>query len=217
MKRFAVVGLGLFGTQLARTLAAAGADVVAVDDDLHRVEALRDVVGRAIRLDARDPEALEAHDIHRADVAIVCMGQDFEGAELATLALRELGTKHVITRGTTRERIQILEALGPDKVIAPNVDAARRLALTLVTPRLRDIVKILPGLSVGLWRIGKNRSGARLEELRLRGAHVAALVREGLADAGAPEGVRFSPEPETVLNRGDLLVLLGREVDLTRE
>jgi len=217
MKRFAVVGLGLFGTQLARTLAAAGAEVVAVDDDLERVEALRDVVTRSIRLDARDPEALSTHGIHKADVAIVCMGHDFEGAELATLALRELGTKNIITRGTTRERIQILEALGPDRVIAPNVDAARRLALTLVTPRLRDIVKLLPGLSVGLRRIGKDRSGARLEELRLRGAHVAALVREGLADPDSPPGVRFEPDPETVLNRGDLLVLLGREEDLTRE
>jgi trk system potassium uptake protein TrkA len=217
MKRYAVIGLGLFGTQLARILAASGAEVVVVDQDLDRVRALKDIASRAIRLDARDPEALREHDIHKVDVAIVCMGRDFEAAELATLALRELGARHVLCRGTTKERVQILEALGPDRVIAPNVEAARRLALSLVTPRLRDIVKLQPGFSVALKRVGSDRQGRPLESLKLRDVYVAALLREGLADEGSPPGVRFAPSPDTVLDHDDLLVILGREADLLRD
>jgi trk system potassium uptake protein TrkA len=216
MNRFAVIGLGLFGTQLARTLVAAGAEVVAVDLDLERVETMRDVVSRAIRMDARDAEALREHRIHEVEAAVVCMGRDFEAAELASVALRELGTPCVLTRGTTPDRVRILEALGPDRVFAPNVEAARRLALTLSTPRIRDIVGLLPGLSVALRHVSEDDAGSTLGSLRLRGVCVAALAREGLSDEGAPPGIRFAPPPETVLNVGDHLALLGREGDLLR-
>jgi trk/ktr system potassium uptake protein len=216
MERFAVIGLGLFGTQLARTLVAAGAEVVAVDLDLERVEAMRDVVSRVIRLDARDQDALSEHGIHKVEVAIICMGRDFEAAELATLAFRELGTACVLTRGTTKDRVQILEALGPDRVFAPNLDAARRLALTLVTPQILDIHALLPGMSVALRHVPEADGGSTLGSLRLRGVYVAALVRDGLCDEASPPGVRFAPAPETVLNHGDRLVILGREDDLLK-
>lgn len=127
MPRIAVIGLGFFGTEVAHALVARGHQVVAIDRDLARVEALAEVVEECIRLDATNRDALQEHRVHEVEAAVVCMGDAFEEAELTAMALAALGLKRIIARGTTRERVKILEALGPE-VVSPDVDAATRVA-----------------------------------------------------------------------------------------
>ena len=91
MKRFAVIGLGRFGTKLAVALAMSGSEVIAIDKNRDEVEKLRDQVSHAVRLDSTDEEALKAQGVDKADVAIIAVGQEnFEWVvkQMAEMAIR---------------------------------------------------------------------------------------------------------------------------------
>lgn len=94
---YAVVGLGLFGSAIARTLTTMGYDVLAIDRRLARVEAIGSAVHEAVQADATDRAALTALNIGRVPVVFVTIG-DLSASILCTLALRELGVKRIITR-----------------------------------------------------------------------------------------------------------------------
>ena len=107
MKRFAVIGLGRFGQRLAISLARSGAEVIAIDRDRDAVEAVRDQVSHAVRLDSTDEDALLAQGIDKVDVAIVGIGQGrggqgFESAILTVVHLKQMGVKQIYARAEDR-------------------------------------------------------------------------------------------------------------------
>jgi len=214
MGRIAVIGLGYFGREVAHALVARGHDVIAIDKDLACVEELSDTVEECIRLDATSRDALEAHRVHEADACVVCMGDAFEEAELTTVALASLGVERIIARGTTRERVRILEALGPE-VVSPDVTAARRLADELTLDDFTTVHEITPGLYSSTLVVGEDMDGVALSELRV-GKHqrVTALLREGLDYDDSPRDAFVAPPPETILRAGDRLVVLGDDAGL---
>lgn len=213
MSRFAIVGLGNFGLELARSLARLGAQVTAIDNDPAHLEKVKDEVHTAIRMDARDRETLEDQGIHEVDCAVVCMGEDFEAAELCAVHLTELGCPRVLVRGTTRERVEILDALGP-KVITPGLGEARELAVRLVSPGLREYSSFVGGHQVAEVVVPEVMEGRTLGDLKFleKGkVHVVAL-RRGLTT----EELIVGPGSQQVLRAGDNLLLLGAEPDLIR-
>ncbi len=212
MSRFAVIGLGYFGNEVAAALVARGHEVIAVDDDLARVEGASDRVHECVRLDATDPDALRAHRIHLADACVICMGDAFEETELTAVALASLGVKRIITRGTTSQRAKILRALGPE-VVSPDVDSAERLADELTQPVYSSIRALGAGLYVAELPVDPKMDGARLDAIPLlSGLRVVALLRDGLDyEDGSPEGSFVAPPPETILREDDQLLLLGDE------
>jgi trk system potassium uptake protein TrkA len=167
-----------------------------------------------VRMDARDRETLKAQGIHEVDAAVVCMGEDFEAAEVAAVHLTDLGCPHVIVRGTTRERVEILDALGP-KVINPGMAGARQLAVRLVSPGLREYASFVGGHQVAEVVVPASLDGHTLGDLRLAKTarvHVLALRRGLTADTELVVG----PGDGHPLRTGDNLLLLGAEADLIR-
>jgi trk system potassium uptake protein TrkA len=213
LKRFAVVGLGSFGLALARSLARLGVEVTAVDVDLANVDLVKDEVHAAIRIDGRDRESLEAQGVHDVDCAIVCMGEDFEAAELAAVHLNDLGCPRVLVRGTTRERGEILQALGPE-VIAPGAQAASALALTLVATGIKVYAPFPGDHGVATIEVPESGEGHTLAEFLpdRHGAHVLA-VRRG---TGANAEVFVGPSESQPLRVKDTIYLLGTEKQLLR-
>jgi trk system potassium uptake protein TrkA len=213
MNRFAVVGLGSFGLALARALARLGAEVTAVDNDMAHVDLVKDDVQAAVSLDARDRAALEQQGVHRVDTAVVCMGEDFEAAEVAALHLQELGCPRVVVRGTSNERVEILKALGPE-VITPGSDAARTLAVKLLGRGLSGYESFPGEHDVAMVDVGEDSDGVTLLELLGKGHGCRALaVRRGdRADAE----VITAPGDSTRLRAGDHIFLMGTEKQLIR-
>lgn len=213
MSRIAVLGLGSFGVGLARELARLGVDVVAVDDELSNVDLVKDEVHTAIRMDSRNREVLKGQRIHEVDCAVVCMGEDFEAAELTAVHLTDLGCPRVIVRGTTRERAEILQALGPD-VISPGHAAARALALKLVAGGLADYAPLLGGHGIGVVVVPEAADGLTLaEHLGTKHGGRVLAVRRG----SAPDGEVFvGPSDAQKLKSGDHVLVLGTEKELIR-
>ncbi len=130
--KVAVVGLGLFGRALAVDLARAGAEVVAIDTDMSLVDDVRDEVAVAVCLDATDVKELRAQGIHRVDVLVASIGNDFEANQLLVVLAKELGIQRIVARAPSANHARILKLLGAHEVVLPEVEVAERMARTLL-------------------------------------------------------------------------------------
>jgi trk system potassium uptake protein TrkA len=126
-KRFLVVGLGRLGQACAEALAQAGAEVVAVDVDMHMVSQVKDRVSFAAQLDATDPAALAEVDARTCQAAVVTFGHDFEATVLCVAALKEAGVAEVIARAASSRQTRILTAVGATRVFDAEEEFGRRL------------------------------------------------------------------------------------------
>lgn len=130
-RRILVVGLGRFGSALAESLSAAGCEVVAVDNDMSHIDAIKNKVAYALELDATDPNALRSIDAQTCHAAVVAVGENFEGAVLTVAALRELGIQTVIARAITNRHGRILMAAGASRVVEIESEMGRALGREL--------------------------------------------------------------------------------------
>jgi trk system potassium uptake protein len=130
-QRYLVVGLGRFGTALALGLSERGCDVIAVDSELDKVDAVKDRIGHAIELDSTDPAALQSLDARSCNTAIVAMGEGFEAAVLTVTALKECGVARVIARARNPRHARVLRAVGADEIIEVESEVGRNLAESL--------------------------------------------------------------------------------------
>jgi len=130
--RVAVVGLGLFGRALAVDLARAGADVVAIDSDQALVDDVRDEVALAVCLDATNERELRAQGVHKVDVLVASIGNDFEANQLLVVLARELGIPRVVARAPSANHARILKLLGAHEVVLPELEVAERMARALL-------------------------------------------------------------------------------------
>ncbi len=218
MKRYAVIGLGRFGSRLAVNLAAARQEVVAIDIEPRIVEELRDQVTLAVALDATDEEALRLQGIDKVDVAVVGISSNFEVCTLATVILKDLGVKRVIARAVTTTGAEILRRIGADQVVNPEDEAADRWGFRLTSPNFLSQTELEPGYSIVEVHTPGNWVGKTLVALELRRKHEMNVVAIKRADASAGEGeANFQlPRPSDVLAEGDVLVVMGPDDRLAK-
>ena len=213
--RFAVIGLGRFGERLARQLAAAGAEVIAVDSRDELVEEIRDSVTVAVCLDATDEQALLAQGIDKVDVAVVGIGAAFEEAALATSTLKRIGVPRVISRATTRARAEILSRIGADDVVIPEAESADRWCQRLVMPNVMEKIELGDQHSVVQIRAPDSWAGKTLEQLNIRKKWKVNVVaiRRLLPDESKGRGgyVIATPMPDSRIELGDLLLVVGSD------
>jgi trk system potassium uptake protein TrkA len=221
MERFAVIGLGRFGTQLATNLAANGAEVIAVDRDRRLVEDLRDRVTLAIAMDATDEAALRIQGIDQVDSAIVGIGHDFEAAALSTVLLKRLGLKRVISRAGNDMQAQILRSIGADGIVQPEDESADRWGNRLLAPFIIDHVELGEGYGLVRMKAPAAWTDRPLAEINVRNKHnvtIVAIKRLRAAnESGGPEDREvILPQPDSKLRETDTLVIAGFDKDLKR-
>lgn len=216
MERFAVIGLGRFGKRLAKLLADAGAEVIAVDIDRELVDEVRDDVALAVCLNSTDVEALRSQGINKVDIAIVGMGDAFEDAVMTTVLLKQLGVARVITRAATGIRGSILRRVGADDVVNPERESAHRWCNQLLAPTIVTQFELGEGYSLAQVVAPESFYGKTLAELALRQKHnvsVVAIRRKASAEEfdEEREAVVSLPAAETAIEPGDLLLLVGND------
>lgn len=224
MERFAVIGLGRFGSRLAKNLAAAGAEVIAVDSDRHIVEELRDQVTLAIALDATDEQALKLQGVDQVDCAVVGIGHNFEANALTTALLKSLRVKRVISRAANQMQAKILSRIGADSVVSPEDESADRWSHRLLSPFMIDHVELGEGYALVQMAIPGDWKGKTLAELDLRKRfNVTIVAIKRRVEASAPSGVDTDdtrvvdvPLPTSRLGSDDTIVIAGYDADLEK-
>ncbi|MFQ5839668.1 MAG: potassium channel family protein [Candidatus Methylomirabilales bacterium] len=233
MKRFLVAGLGRFGTAVATALVEGGGEVIGVDHHMGHVEEVKDRIAHAVQLDSIDAKSLRSVGVADVDVAIVAMGEDFEAAVLTTAALKELGVKQIISRATTEREARILSAVGATRVLQLEAEMGQRLAKTLLATSVLDHIELSEGYSLIQWEVGDDLMGKTLADLELRSKHhvnVLAIKKrikkeppppvegeeEQVAEPVIEEKIEPVPRPDYRFEKGDIIILVGREEDLER-
>ena len=165
---YGIIGLGRFGSALARELAESGADLIVLDQDEEKVREMRDLTENAYVVKNIDRKSLEETGIQNSNVAVVCIGEALDTSILATLKLVSFGIHTVISKATSAEHGEILEKLGAD-VVYPERDMAIRLAHRLETSRTLDFIQLSEKLNISKILIPDKIVGKTVMETNLRG------------------------------------------------
>lgn len=224
MERFAVIGLGRFGSRLARNLSAQGAEVIAIDRDRRVVEELRDQVTLAVALDATDEAALRLQGVDQVDCAVVCMGHNFEANALSTVLLKNLRVNKVISRSANDMQARILSRIGADSVVNPEDESSDRWTNRLLSPFIIDHVELGEGYAIVQMPTPEAWRGKSLAELDLRNRHNVTIVAiKRRTPSASPSGAEETeervvdlPQPSSYLTADDLLVIAGFDRDIRK-
>ena len=208
MKTYAVIGLGLFGSELAMRLYERGEEVIAIDTDEQLVDKVADRVTRAIMADARDQDVLEKLGIGEIDHAIVAVGTDLASSALITMNLKNLNVPDIICKAQDNVHREILTRLGANRVIIPEREMADKLVLGMTSAGVMEYIELSDEFGITELKPYENWLGKSIRSLQLRsryGFNVIALRRSG--------AIQIPPDIETPLAADDALVLLGRYDD----
>jgi len=211
-KQFVVIGLGRFGTSVAKTLAQLGGDVLAIDRSETAVQVVANSVTHAVQADAREEETLKALGVRNFDVAVVAIGDDIQANILITLMLKELGVKMVVCKAMNHLHGRVLEKIGADKIIYPEKDMGVRLAHNLVKHNVMDWIELSSDYSVVEITVPQKFVGKTLGELDLRvkyGINVIAIKKHNsiVVTPGAKE--RFEQNDVVIIvSKNELLAKL---------
>ena len=208
---FVIIGLGRFGTSLAMALTAYRHDVLAIDLDKKRVQQVSNTLPHVVQMDATDIDALREVGAEFFDTGVVCTGSVFEANLLATVNLRKLGVRRVISKARTVTQQEILQRVGADEVILPEHEAGVQLARRLAAINFIDFLQL--GRDTGVVEIAApdNLVGKSLVESQVRaqyGLSVIAIKRDN--------DVIVSPRADEVIKEDDILVVLGKIADCER-
>ena len=141
-RRYAVLGLGIFGSTIAKTLSGHGCEVIAVDQVIACVNRVADDVSSAVACDVREVSQLRAAGLEDVDVAIIAMGSHLEESVMAIINLKELGVKYLIAKAKNKRYKQIFESLGVDRVVRPEKEIGEQVARSVLGQNIIDLVDL---------------------------------------------------------------------------
>jgi len=224
MNQFAVIGLGRFGSSIARALSEKNFEVLAIDRDEERVKELEGIVSQAIVMDVTDEKGLKELGIVDFDTAIVSIGENIEDSILVTLILKELGVKQVVVKAHNELHSKILQKVGADRIVFPEREMGERLAESLASPKIFDFIELSSEYGIIEMVAPKKFNDKTLSQLKLRekfSISVIAIKRKVpyTKPDGSPdfkEEIIIGPGGADELTPGDILVLLGRYKDLEK-
>jgi trk system potassium uptake protein TrkA len=224
MRYVAVIGLGNFGSTVARELTEKGAKVIAIDKDRERVEAIKESVSYAAALDSINQAALQSVGIQDVDVAIVCIGDDIEANLLSTLLLKKIGVKRIWARAISPLQQEILRSLDVDEIVSLEEEMGRIVARSLVSPGVSKYISLERDHGLAEIEVPKDLVGRTIAEIDFRKKYhinIAAIRRRTpqIDDRGertVKETFEVAPAPDEPLGEGDVLLLVGSDADIRK-
>lgn len=224
MRNIAVIGLGKFGSTVARELTERGARVLAIDELKDRVEEIKESVAYAVTLNSTDRTALESVAIRDVDVAVVCIGEDVEANLLTTLLLKKIGVKKIWARAITELQLEILKTIEVDGIINLEEEMGKTIAQTLASANLGRYIPLAEGHSLAEVKIPDSFVGKTLRQLNPREKYkinVVALKRfvpaiDDLGERTLQEKIDNVPSSDEKLEEDTVLLIAGADRDIEK-
>ncbi|MCR5595398.1 MAG: TrkA family potassium uptake protein [Lachnospiraceae bacterium] len=211
MKSFAVIGLGLFGTQLAVDLFNEGNNVLAIDSAENNIERIADHVSKAVTLDAKNRESLAQLGINKYDCVIVCTSTDLATSVIITMNLRALNVPKIICKVQNDTDKEVLEALGASTCIIPEHVAALKLSKQLISNNVVDFTQLSEDYSIMEIIVPSVWTGKSIIDLNVRSQYGLNII--GIRHNDKLE-VDFQPTYE--LQSNDELIIVGSNKNLSK-
>lgn len=170
-----VIGMGRFGTSVARSLERLGHEVLAVDESPEIVQRYANDFTHIVAADTTDSEALQQIGADQFDRAVVGIGTDIEASVLTVLSLVELGVKEVWAKAINSKHARILERVGATHVVRPESAMGERVA-HMVTGAMIDYIEFDDGFAIARTRAPSGVCGRTLEDSRVRANYGVTVV-----------------------------------------
>ena len=205
-KQYAVLGLGIFGSTIAKTLSEFNCEVIALDKEISCVDRASEFVTQAVLADFTDIEQLRAIGVGDCDVAVVATGSRLEESIMAIMNLKELGVPYVLAKAKNKTYMHILLKIGADKVVRPEKEMGERVAKSMLSRNVIDMVDIDDDYSVVEIVAPDRWVGKTLKALELRanyGINVLGIRKR------PHERLSISPSAEYIIEKSDQLLVIA--------
>lgn len=213
MKRVVVIGLGIFGFQLARQLYESGLEVVAIDKNRDVVQRIKDHSTKAVLADATDKEVLESIGIDAKDTVVISFGEDLSASTLLTLYLKEMKVKEIIVKVPNEDYKRILLKVGASEAIIPEREMANKVARSIISPNVLEYLPISEDYTIVELAPPTDFIGKSLADLDLRKKYALQVIaiRDVLTNK-----MQLVPRASAIIKDSDVLVIIGREDDIRK-
>jgi len=205
-RQVVVIGLGRFGTSIAKALYSMGHGVLALDTEGKRVQSVASEITHAVQADATDEAVLKELGVGEFDVGVVAIGSAIQSSVLATILLKKLGVPFVIARAEGELHGSILEKIGADKVVYVERDMGISVAHALTLTDVLGYISVGPSYGVTKLAVPPHFIGKTLSELGLghKGRwEVAVLLIQRKNE------VIITPDHNEVVKLDDVLIVAG--------
>lgn len=224
--KFLIIGLGNFGFSLAVKLTQMGHEVIGVDEQIRKIEEIKDMITQAICLDCRHPDAVKNLPLKNTDVVVVSIGEN-EGANILTTALmKKMKVPRLISRSVSPLHETILEAMGVTEIVRPEEETAERWARKLSAHNVVDSFELTDKYSIVVAEIPSKYDGKTIREVGFSPNHhviILTIMKNtseknllGVFRKVSKLDIQGVASADTVLIKGDLMVLYGHKKDIQK-
>jgi trk/ktr system potassium uptake protein len=202
-KQVVVLGLGRFGGIVATRLAELGHEVMGCDRDAAVVAAMAPRLTQALQLDATDADAIAEVGPGEFDVVVVAL--DPAATILATMLLTRMGATSIVARAASELDGEILRRVGAGRVVYTDQMVATWVAHTIDLADATDYIRLSSEVAAVHLMLGDRVAGQRLGDVDRQDPtlRIVALHRG--------EQVFLDPDPETIIQAGDGILVVGPE------
>ncbi len=219
MRQIVVIGLGRFGSTIAKTLSNKGVDVIAIDIDKEKVENIKDYVAIAVALDSTDESALKSVGIENVDAAIVCIGENIEANLLTTSLLKKMGISNISARAMDPLQAEILRYMEVARVIKLEEEMGVMIGNSMVTSHIEKHIPLASGYSFVEIKVPEKFIGKSLKDLQLRNKYrinIVAIKKRipEITESGErsyKEVINNMPQADDILEEGDIVIAIGSD------
>lgn len=205
-KSFIVIGLGRFGSSVARALEAMNCDVLAVDIKEDSVSRIAMEVPHCLIADSTKLNVLKELGAGSIDHAVVCIGNNLQASILTIMNLRKLGVKRITVRADEEDHKEVYKMLGATEVIIPEEASAISLANQIISDTILDYYVVSEDYAIVKTSVGKEFAQKTLIELDIRNrfdVNIVGIIKN--------DGVFYIPRGTDALNPGDIVVVVGKK------
>lgn len=222
--KYIIIGLGNFGSAIAVNLTESGHEVMGVDIEIDRVEALKEKITHTMALDATDTSVVEELPLNETDIVVIAIGEDISANVMASAVFKQLEVKYLACRAISSIHQTILEAMNVDVVINPENEAATKWSIKLAMKGVQDVHYLTGPFYVIEITVPSKMVDQSLEELQLTDNYKVLVLttftpREVTNPLGAFKEdviVNKIADPETILKEDEIMVIYGNIKDIRK-
>lgn len=166
--RYLIIGLGIYGSNLAKDLTDMGHEVIGVDNRKTNIETVKDYISTVYMIDATEESSLSLLPLNNVDLVIVAIGENF-GASIKVVALlKKLKVKHIYARAIDSLHESILQGFDLSRILTPEQRAARDLTSEMSVGASAMSLTVDEDHLVVKFELPPQLAGKRYSELNLK-------------------------------------------------
>ena len=210
-KKYAVLGLGRFGTKVARELFFRGQEIVVIDKDEKKIEEIRDEVTHAYIGDMTNEDNLKEAGVNECDVVLIAESSNIESNIIASQICKSFGVKKVMAKAQNTIHGKILVKLQVDQVVYPEQDTAIKIVNKLTSDNILDYIELGGHINIVSIEAAEKIENKTIRELSFRKRfHVTILgINRG-------DDLIFNLTDDNTVERGDILIVFGETENLKK-